>query len=43
VHSQNILQVDALHNIKRKKDKTVCPELAFASHLRQNGHDSDTG
>ena len=39
VHSQNNLQVDALYNIKRKKNKTVRPELAFASHLRQNGHD----
>ena len=39
VHSQNILQVDTLYNIKRKTDKTVCPELAFASHLRQNGPD----
>jgi hypothetical protein len=36
--SQNILHVDALYNIKRKKYKTVCAELAFASHLRQNGH-----
>jgi len=38
-HSQNIFHVDALYNIKRKKYKTVCAELAFASHLRQNGHD----
>ena len=30
VHSQNILHVDALYNIKRKKYKTVCAELAFA-------------
>jgi hypothetical protein len=29
-HSQNILHVDALYNIKRKKYKKVCPELAFA-------------
>jgi hypothetical protein len=29
-HSQNILHVDALHNIKRKKYQTVCVELAFA-------------
>jgi hypothetical protein len=29
-HSQNILPVDVLHNIKRKKYKTVCAELAFA-------------
>ena len=29
-HSQNILHVDALYNIKRKKYKTVCAELAFA-------------
>jgi hypothetical protein len=29
-HSQNILHVDVLHNIKRKKFKTVCAELAFA-------------
>ena len=27
--SQNILHVDALYNIKRKKYKTVCAELAF--------------
>ena len=27
---QNILHVDALYNIKRKKYKTVCAELAFA-------------
>ena len=27
---QNILYVDALHNIKRKKYKTICAELAFA-------------
>jgi hypothetical protein len=38
-HSQNILHVDVLHNIKRKKYKTVCAELAFPSHLRKNGHD----
>ena len=37
-HCQNILHVDALYNFKRKKYKTVCAELAFASHLRQNGH-----
>jgi hypothetical protein len=29
-HSQNILHVDALYNIKRKKYKTVCAELPFA-------------
>ena len=29
-HSQNILHVDALYNIKRKEYKTVCAELAFA-------------
>ena len=29
-HSQNILHVDALYNIKRKKYKTVCAEFAFA-------------
>ena len=29
-HSQNILHVDALYNIKRKKYKTVCAELVFA-------------
>ena len=29
-HSQNILQVDVLCNIKRTKYKTVCAELAFA-------------
>ena len=27
--SQNILHVDVLYNIKRKKYKTVCAELAF--------------
>jgi hypothetical protein len=29
-HSQNILHVDALYNIKGKLYKTVCAELAFA-------------
>ena len=29
-HSQNMLRVDVLYNIKRKKYKTVCAELAFA-------------
>ena len=29
-HSQDILHVDVLHNIKRKKYQTVCAELAFA-------------
>jgi hypothetical protein len=29
-HNQNILHVDALYNIKRKKYKTVCAELVFA-------------
>ena len=29
-HSQNILHVDVLYNIKRKKYKTVCAEFAFA-------------
>jgi hypothetical protein len=29
-YSQNILHVDVLYNIKRKKYKTVCAELAFA-------------
>jgi hypothetical protein len=29
-HSQYILHVDVLYNIKRKKYKTVCAELAFA-------------
>ena len=29
-HSQNILHVDVLYNIKRKKYKMVCAELAFA-------------
>jgi hypothetical protein len=38
-HSQNILHVNVLYNIKRKKYKTVCAELAIASHLRQHGHD----
>ena len=28
-HSQNILHVNVLYNIKRKKYKTVCAELAF--------------
>jgi hypothetical protein len=28
-HSQNMLHMDVLHNIKRKKYKTVCAELAF--------------
>ena len=28
-HSQNMLHVDVLYNIKRKKYKTVCAELAF--------------
>ena len=28
-HSQNILHVDVLYNIKRKKYKMVCAELAF--------------
>jgi hypothetical protein len=27
LHSQNILHVDVLYNIKRKKYKTVCAEL----------------
>jgi hypothetical protein len=27
---QNILHVDVLYNIKRKKYKTVCAQLAFA-------------
>jgi hypothetical protein len=29
-HSQNILHVDALYNIKRKKFKTVCADVVFA-------------
>ena len=29
-HSQNIVHVDVLYNIKGKKYKTVCAELAFA-------------
>ena len=29
-HSQNILHVNVLYNIKRKKYKTICAELAFA-------------
>jgi hypothetical protein len=29
-HSQHILHVDVLYNIKRKKYQTVCAELAFA-------------
>jgi hypothetical protein len=29
-HMQNIVHVDVLYNIKRKKYKTVCAELAFA-------------
>jgi hypothetical protein len=28
-HNQNILHVDVLYNIKRKKYKAVCAELAF--------------
>jgi hypothetical protein len=28
-HSQNVLHVNVLYNIKRKKYKTVCTELAF--------------
>ena len=28
-HSQNILHVDVLYNIKRKKYKTVCAEVTF--------------
>jgi hypothetical protein len=28
-HSQNMLHVDVLYTIKRKKYKTVCAELAF--------------
>ena len=28
-HSQIIVHVDVLYNIKRKKYKTVCAELAF--------------
>jgi hypothetical protein len=28
-HRQNVLYVDTLHNIKRKKYITVCVELAF--------------
>ena len=28
-HNQNILHADVLYNIKRKKYKTVCAELAF--------------
>ena len=30
-HSQNILHVNVLYNIKRKKYKTVCAELAFTN------------
>jgi hypothetical protein len=29
-HSQNILRGDTLYNIKRKKYKTVCAEMALA-------------
>jgi hypothetical protein len=29
-HSQNIVHVDVLYNIKRKKYKRVCAELVFA-------------
>jgi hypothetical protein len=32
--SQNILHVDALYNTRRKKYKTVCAELAFATFDR---------
>jgi hypothetical protein len=28
-HSQNIVHVDALYNIKREKYKAVCAELTF--------------
>jgi hypothetical protein len=28
-HSQNILLVDVLYNIKRKKYKTVCVEMCY--------------
>jgi hypothetical protein len=30
-HGHNILHVNVLYNIKRKKYKTVCAELAFDS------------
>ena len=36
---QNILHVDVLHNIKRKKYKTFVQNWHSPSHLRQNGHD----
>ena len=29
-HRQNIFHVNGLYNIKRKKYKTICAELAFA-------------
>jgi hypothetical protein len=32
-HSQNMLHVDVLYTIKRKKYKTVCAELAFTKSL----------
>jgi hypothetical protein len=38
-HNQNILHVDVLYNIKRKKYKTVVQNWHSPSHLRQNGHD----
>ena len=39
-HSQNILHVDVLYNIKRKKYKRFVQNWHTPSHLRQNGHDS---
>jgi hypothetical protein len=36
-HSQNILHVDVLYNIKRKK--RFVQNWHSPSHLRQNGHD----
>jgi hypothetical protein len=36
-HSQNILHVDVLYNIKRKKYKMVCAELAFAKSPSTEG------
>ena len=38
-HSQNILHVDALYNIKRKNTKRFVQNWHSPSYLRQNGHD----
>ena len=39
-HSQNILHVDALYNIKKKEIQNgLCRIGIRQSHLQQNGHD----